>query len=327
MASLLLRVCSGFDEPVRTQIVRLLVGFKTFLVAEATDPGGATEHARYCYSVWLRHLCLLAEAGAALPLRDVVELGPGASLGTGLAALLSGSRAFHAYDVVRGVSPALNGRVYDELVALFHDTEPIPGEFRGLYPSVPSLDFPRFLDRTRLERALRPDRVEAIRALVDREGGIVPAYNVELGYHAPLPDLMLRPAASTDLVLTQSVLEYVPDPGRTLAELARLLRPGGWMSHQVDFSALETSAVWNGHWSYSDLTWRVICGKRAFNLNRMTLSSCVDAMHASGVEVVDVRPVYDDTGLKRHQLNPRYARLSDEDLRTRSAHIVGRKPT
>ena len=139
MGGLLLTVCSGLEEPTRTQVVRLLVGCKTLLVAEPDDPGGATHRARYCYSVWLRHLALLAKAGAKLPLRDVVELGPGASLGTGLSALLSGSRAFHAYDVVRGASRTLNGRVFDELGSLFLETQTCARVLsQRIYPSLQS---------------------------------------------------------------------------------------------------------------------------------------------------------------------------------------------
>lgn len=48
--------------------------------------------ARYCYSVWLRHLEKLFEAGATDIPRVVGELGPGRSIGVGIAALLGGGR-------------------------------------------------------------------------------------------------------------------------------------------------------------------------------------------------------------------------------------------
>ena len=42
---------------------------------------------------------------------------------------------------------------------------------------------------------------------------------------APLP----LPNVSFDAVVASSVLEYVPDVASTLAELSRVLRPGGWL--------------------------------------------------------------------------------------------------
>src|SRR5258706_2920262 len=60
---------------------------------ERTNTGG-TDNARYCYSVWLRHLAHVRAAGLAANPASVLELGPGASIGVGLAALLSGSSTY-----------------------------------------------------------------------------------------------------------------------------------------------------------------------------------------------------------------------------------------
>jgi hypothetical protein len=50
---------------------------------------GGTIDSRYCYSVWMRHLKNWSIINSELP-KIVAELGPGDSLGTGFAALLSG---------------------------------------------------------------------------------------------------------------------------------------------------------------------------------------------------------------------------------------------
>src|SRR3990172_2590565 len=52
---------------------------------------------RYCYAVWMRHLIKLHEHQFALP-DTVVELGPGGSIGAGLAAILSGASTYTALD-------------------------------------------------------------------------------------------------------------------------------------------------------------------------------------------------------------------------------------
>ena len=48
---------------------------------------GGSNGARYCYAVWLRHFVTLSQHGFQVNGATVGELGPGDSIGTGLAAL------------------------------------------------------------------------------------------------------------------------------------------------------------------------------------------------------------------------------------------------
>jgi len=50
-----------------------------------------------------------------------------------------------------------------------------------------------------------------------------------------IADLKALPAAGTDLILSNSVLEHVSDPRALFADFRRLLRPGGAMLHLVDY--------------------------------------------------------------------------------------------
>ncbi len=74
--------------------------------------------------------------------------------------------------------------------------------------------------------------------------------------------------ATVDLVLSQSVLEYLLDLAGTYAEVARWLKTGGVMSYEIDFKSIGMTTEWNGHWACSDAVWRVAAGRRRHRINR-----------------------------------------------------------
>src|SRR4051794_32779193 len=97
-------------DRLRTMIDTVKVR-KLFLGASTWIPGALTLRkallppltnevsSRSCYSVWLRHLVAIQQAGVSLQPRVVAEIGPGGSLGVGVAALLSGASRYLAFDV------------------------------------------------------------------------------------------------------------------------------------------------------------------------------------------------------------------------------------
>src|SRR5262249_36333386 len=100
----------------------------------------------------------------------MAELGPGDSLGIGLAALLSGTRRYIALDVLRYADRTINLRIFEELISLFRDRAPVPSEteFPLVWPQLPSYDFPaNIITSTRLDVALQPKRLELIRLAIE----------------------------------------------------------------------------------------------------------------------------------------------------------------
>src|SRR6266511_3145040 len=87
---------------------------------------GGTDNPRYCYSVWLRHLVTLKSWGFHIKGARVGELGPGDSIGTGLAALLSGAEHYIGLDMLPFSAKADLESTFDELVRLYSTREPIP---------------------------------------------------------------------------------------------------------------------------------------------------------------------------------------------------------
>ena len=125
----------------------LIVGMATYIPGLRRMTGrktGGTISARYCYAVWLRHLSMLHRSALRTTFETVAELGPGDSLGIGLAALLSGAQRYLALDVVRYADSTRNLQIFEELLALFRDHAPIPdeAEFPLVRPLLPSYAFP-----------------------------------------------------------------------------------------------------------------------------------------------------------------------------------------
>src|ERR1051326_5474480 len=285
---------------------------------------GGSVSARYCYSIWLRHLVTMRRSDLSSTFDTVVELGPGDSLGVGLAALLCGTGRYLALDVVRYAECARNLQVFDELVALFRSRADIPDEteFPRIQPRLATYAFPRgILNAERLDAALKPERLEAIRSCISR---LPEGEAAMVSYHVPW---QARSVASgiADLVLSQSVLEYSPDLPSLYAEMARWLKPKGVMSHEIDFKSFGLTREWNGHWACPDMLWRFAAGNRRHRLNREPCSTHVALAEAAGCSVVSIERTRRPSDITRAQLTARFQRLTDDDLTTSSALIQATK--
>lgn len=284
---------------------------------------GGTDSARYCYSVWLRHLILAHASGrlaSGVP-PVVAELGPGDSIGIGMAALLSGAEKYYALDLVRYSDLRRTREMFDELVNLFRERHALPGgsEFPALKPALDVEEFPHhILDDTTLRASLEPARVERIRDAIDGASD-APTMIV---YQAPWSDSAVIRPGSADFIFSQAVLEHVDDLEGVYATMHRWLAPAGLMSHQIDFQCHRKADTWNGHWTYSDLAWKVVVGRRAFLLNREPHSRHIALLARSGFEVLVDRPVRSVSILKRRQLAARFRKLSDEDLTTSGTYVL-----
>jgi SAM-dependent methyltransferase len=303
---------------------RLILGLATYVpgLHEALRRGtGGTCSARYCYSVWLRHLVCAANVGIDVKAHTVAELGPGDSLGIGLSALLCGAERYLALDVVSHASPGLNVQVFDELVELLRARSAIPGpaEFPDLYPVLDSYEFPgHILPEGLLAKTLATERIASIRRdllhLKGRVEYVVPWYEA--------PTSML---GQVDVIVSQAVLEHVDDLAAAYASMYSLLAPHGYMSHQIDFKAHGTAKRWNGHLGYSILTWRLMRGRLPYLLNRRVYSEQIRAMTSAGFDLVEARPVHQSHGIARDELAHEFTNVTEEDLSISGALILARR--
>jgi SAM-dependent methyltransferase len=269
-------------KPVLKGVATMVPGLHRLLARPGG--GGSTDSADYCYGVWLKHLTFLWQSGMREMPSSVAELGPGDSLGVGLAALLSGASRFYALDAVTYSSPEKNLRMLDELVERFAQRAPRPTrgwpDFDGY---LDSRLFPgHILTDRALEKSLAPRRIAAIRNAIARpeQGG-----DIVVKYIAPWTSERALEASSVDLICSHSVLEHVSDVPATFRCCFAWLRPGGWMSHQIDFTSHGITKAWNGHWQYPEWLWRIIVGGRPYLINRHPASAQARMLEAAGFRI------------------------------------------
>lgn len=289
---------------------------------------GGTNSAFYCYGVWLKHLTLAWSNGLRQIPHTVAELGPGDSLGIGLATLLAGASRYYAFDVITYARTDRNVRVFDELVQLFRRQAGVSGDdgWPAIAPYLDANGFPsHILTREHLQQALREERVLAIRrALQGLDGGKLSG--IEIRYVAPWHQSDELQQASVDLILSHAVLEHVEDLPTAYRAMYSWLKPRGFMSHQIDFRCHGLAAAWNGHWAYSDFVWRLIKGNRPYLLNRQPHSVHVRLLQQAGFRLVCNLQQLDSSGLRQEQLAPRWRQLADADVACSGAFIQAARP-
>jgi hypothetical protein len=182
----------------------------------------------------------------------------------------------------------------------------------------------RILTESVLEMALAPDRIAAIRtALVDPSPDTAP---ITIRYAVPWNEIRVIRQATVDLILSHSVLEHVVNLEDTYRACALWLKPGGWMSHQIDFTSHHLAKEWNDHWTYPDWMWKIIVGKRPFLINRQPCSHHLQLLRASGFDIVCHLKKTGANGIKRSQLALDWRGLSEDDFACAGAFIQARKP-
>lgn len=320
-------------------LLPVLKGLATYvpgLYGLARHNTGGTNSARYCYSVWLRHLVNAWGVNGGRVPAVVAEIGPGDSLGSGLAALISGAGKYFAFDVLEYADNKRNLLILDELIALFRGAAQIPSEaeFPNLKPPLESCAFPsHILPPGELQRLLAPERLAAIRSALMNfknratSSGIRSASGpFEIRYAVPWSDPREIAEGTVDMIYSQAAMEHVEDAEGTYAAAFKWLKPGGIMSNQVDLGSHGISKEWNGHWAYSGLMWRVIKGRRPYLLNRLPHSAHAALLKKAGFSILRELPFKDASGISRASLAPCFSGISEEDLVTSGVFIQAGKP-
>lgn len=305
-------------RPLAKGLLTFIPGMQRILRGRGT---GGTDSAYYSYGVWLKHLTLLWENGMRSIPNTLAELGPGDSLGIGLAAMLCGVNNYFALDVVRHSNTEINLRILDELVTLF--------ESRAERPTKGWPDFDRYLDEDLfpghilddelLNASLSEKRVAAIRNNLEYPGQRTNGITIQ--YMVPWSENYVIAKDSVDVILSHSVLEHVVDIEKTYQALYSWLKPNGMMSHQIDFESHGLSETWNGYRAYSERLWKIMMGKRPFLINRQPHSAHIDLMVKNGFQVICDLTAHRTDGIQRSDLSDYWKNIADDDLTCSGAFV------
>lgn len=253
---------------------------------------GAVEQkpAKYFLDVWRRHYLIAQSNGLGVP-AVVAEIGPGGAMGVGICALLAGAQSCIGLDEFEYGSSSINREIFNGLQSLA-DWSDVPAE-----------------------------RLNAIDlAIQDQENPL----GIKFKYETPMAAADVEPN-SVDFLISHAVMEHVENIAETYRVCAEMLKPGGVMSHQIDFRCHGTANRWNGHWSYDDKAWRKISSGRPYLLNRAPHSTHMETMTNLPLEITWTEITTRLDGINRAALTEKFAHLSDDDLTTRGALIQAKR--
>jgi SAM-dependent methyltransferase len=327
----LIKLLDFYDQMMQMinteKVVALTKGaIKKLVVKRAQDARTyGTDNSRYCYSVWLRHLSYAGKMGFNHVDKVVAELGPGESIGIGLAALLTGCKKYHALDVHQYWDTKKNLMIFDKLVDLFKNRTDIPDnhEFPKVYPLLDHYGFPyHILKDDLMKKMLSEDRIAKLRSEIRNMDSMK---GDQIEFYVPWETTAKIQHGSLDYIYSQAVLQYVDDLDRTYGRMNNLLKQGGMMSHCIDFSSHGLTKSWNGHWIFSDAEWRFVHGNKKIILNREPKSSHVDINDKQGFEILVMKDTKKQIGYTQKQFHKKYKTLSDQDTQTSVSFILSKK--
>ena len=283
---------------------------------------GGSCNARYCYAVWLTHLSYAFQNGTKNIPKNVVELGPGDSLGTGIAALITGAEKYYALDIVRYSNAKESLKVFDELILLFKNKSPIPGpkEFPLMRPLLNSYDFPANLfNANKLAYLLQDERINRIRSSIKtidivKEQGT----NKMISFIVPWLGNNIIEENSIDMIFSQAVLQHIDQLELTYNYMYQWLKPNGVISHEIDFKSMGSADTWDGHWAYSDIEWIIVKGRKLFYINRSGNSTHQQLLKKNGFEVLYEHKTYQASTLHKNKIAKRFKSLSEDDFQISS---------
>lgn len=237
----------------------------------------------FCYTFWLGLLKYLKSIDNSIRLARICELGTGGSLGVGLSALLSGTDTYYALEIENTINIEDNLRILQAISQFFDDEQAVAPRYSQINLPIKDFLFPRDIlkntwrDPRRvkdLENELRDILIKSNDATGDRM----------LNLALPWQDSSIQ---DIDFVFSRAVMEHVANPKDVYNRLHGLLKPGGYMFHDIELHSHGITRRPYDHYTIHPSVWKLIEGNREYSLNRLTLDDHLDLI-SQQFRVVDV---------------------------------------
>ncbi len=150
----------------------------------------------------------------------------------------------------------------------------------------------------------------------------------EIQYLAPVDmESCGLPDASFDIIYSHACFEHFLHPDRVIAEIRRLLRPGGRTSHQIDLADHRDKTAPLDFLRFSDTAWRLACSSAGnWATNRWRASEFRHAFSDGfAVTAETTTDRYKPEPSERASFARRFADLSSEDLEVIGYLIAARR--
>lgn len=285
-------------------------------------PGsGGTFSSEYCYSVWLRHLVQLKESGLIQSINDIkslAEIGPGDSLGIGMAAMYGGVDTYYAFDMIKHTNIEMNSAINHQLLKFYQDQKEIPNgtyQLRNTNPVLSNYQFPASL--LNFDLSYYQQRNQYIQTNIE----LLESNNSNISYVVPWMGKKQNHVKDIDMIISQAVMEHVDDIEFAYGEMYRWLKKGGIISHQIDFKAHEITKEWDGHFYLNQGIWNVLAHGRKYPINRLPFSAHISAIQNAGFAIKNIIPVINKNNFPDKSSRVKGINFQKDDFITSSALI------
>lgn len=268
--------------------LRSLISYIFLLKNILRKSGTSPSSGSYYFNIYSSHKEKLIQAGFDFPGETIGEFGPGDTLGVGICALLDGFNKYIALDTIRHVNLNKNMQAYLEIVNFYN---------------------------------VNNDQIVSI----ENELKNLPDGSKKIKYYVPwnLDNIIVE--NSTDLIISNAVLEHVLDLDNIYKIMYKWLKPGGYISHVIDYGAHEYSDNWYEHLYVSDSYWRFLMHGRMYPINRVSHSYHLNKISEAGFTIL-ISERNKDTKADALKINKSICKFfNEDDLCTKSGLIIAQK--
>ena len=194
-------------------------------------------------------------------------------------------------------------------------------KFKNTNPKLEDYRFPeKILGPEINDIVFLKDRLREItNALQEKNSGIT------INYVVPWDSSSSTYTEKIDLIYSQAVMEHVEDIESAYCAMYKWLKPGGILSHQIDFKTHEMTKEWNGHWFISENLWKLLLHGRKYSINRLPVSAHINAIQKAGFTIKNILPVHMENKFGSENVKVKRYTFHGEDYKTSSVLIQALK--